>query len=132
MATCCSYDSENRVGNRSDASSRTATGKRHREGDETDPLEFRITEAATNLRSSISVLELKLQQEQEDNASLRAEVAQWRRMCRELVQIDVSTLRRRLAFHVHPDVGGDARLMSEINAACDCIVRVQTSTKEAA
>jgi hypothetical protein len=63
----------------------------------------------------------ELRQALRENSGLKQQVAGWRSRERKMADIDLATLRRRVAFYCHPDRGGDAELMSRLNALFDVL-----------
>jgi hypothetical protein len=67
-----------------------------------------------------------------ENQALKRELHGWRRRHRSLTTTDVGRLRRHVAYYCHPDRGGDAGLMSTLNALFDELERDRTPAVECA
>jgi hypothetical protein len=80
-----------------------------------------LVESISSFVREFRQLKTELQSALHQAAALRREVDGWRSRHRQLSRVDVPALRRRLAFHYHPDRGGDAELMSTLNAFFDAV-----------
>lgn len=66
-------------------------------------------------------MKVELQNALREVAALRREVSGLRSRQHKLSQLDVTALRRRMAFEHHPDRGGDPDLMTTLNAFLDTV-----------
>jgi hypothetical protein len=85
-----------------------------------------IVEAVLKLRAEFSSMKNELHLVHCENAKLRGELARWRSRCRGMPELDLSALRRRVAYYCHPDRGGDADLMSKLNTLFDFLAVLVT------
>lgn len=81
----------------------------------------RLNQTIGRLRSEFAGLKNELANTKSENSRLQREVARWRFRFQALRVADVASLRRHVAFYCHPDRGGDAELMSCLNALFDIL-----------
>lgn len=78
-----------------------------------------LGDTIANLRSQFSHMKGELHDINRENSELRRELIQWRTRSRVPPNMNLVAIRRKAAFHCHPDRGGDATLMSNLNALFD-------------
>ncbi len=85
----------------------------------------RAGNAVARLRSNYDDMERRLSDAKMEVAELKDQVAGWRSRHHSIRRLDVSSLRRQVAFQCHPDRGGDSNLMTRLNALLDVLESMQ-------
>lgn len=80
---------------------------------------FSLGDTIANLRSEFSHMKGELRDVNSENSRLRRELTQWRTRSRTPPNVRLDSVRRKAAFYCHPDRGGDAILMSNLNVLFD-------------
>jgi hypothetical protein len=88
-----------------------------------------VRELITNLRNKFADMERRLSDANRRVLTLNTELDGWRSLAGAKPAVNVSTLRRRVAFYCHPDRGGDTELMSRLNVLFDFVEGIQHSVQ---
>jgi len=83
-----------------------------------------VLDLISGVRTKLAEMERKLQAAEREIAKLNDELAS---RCAPPVSptFNVGSIRRRTAFHLHPDRGGDAELLAKLNALFDVVEKLQ-------
>jgi len=84
-----------------------------------------LTETIADLRVEFDNIKNELRSAYSEKDRLMGDLAKWRARYRTLPEMDLGKMRRRLAFYCHPDRGGDAALMSNVNQLFDLLVFIE-------
>jgi hypothetical protein len=85
-----------------------------------------LRDAITSVHVEFSQLRRELREASRTIARLEQQLADQRWCSRAVSELDLASLRRGLAFHCHPDRGGDPSLMKNINALFDVLSTMRT------
>jgi len=85
----------------------------------------------SNLGAQFSQMRTSLAAAKNEISRLRTELAKLRPSRKRMPKADVASLRRKVAYHCHPDRGGDTDLMSNMNTLFDYLECVEQSQKGA-
>lgn len=86
-----------------------------------------LGETITRLGTEFLHMKTSLREAQCEIARLRGELARLRFPKRRMPNADVAALRRQVAYHCHPDRGGDPELMSNLNTLFDFLERLEAT-----
>lgn len=89
-----------------------------------------LGETITRLGTEFLHMKSSLREAKSEIARLRGELARLRLPRRRLPKADMASLRRQVAYHCHPDRGGDAELMSNLNTLFDFLENLEASQGE--
>jgi len=86
-----------------------------------------LGESITRLGTEFLHMKSSLREAQCEIARLRGELARLRLPRRRIPNSDMASLRRQVAYHCHPDRGGDAELMSNLNTLFDFLEHLEAN-----
>ena len=86
-----------------------------------------LVDTIAELGAEFSSLRVNLRIARGEIARLEGELARLRPIRRAMPELDYASLRRRVAYHCHPDRGGSADLMSRLNALFDFLEDVEAA-----
>jgi len=84
-----------------------------------------LVNSIAKLRSEYSNIQNELRHVYDENNRLKNELEKSRSRHSGIPSLDLSSLRRRIAFLCHPDRGGDAELMKELNILLDFLAAIK-------
>ncbi len=92
------------------------------------PWDHAVVESIVWLKRRFTEMEDELRRAESEVTRLRRELSRVR--LQHEAQVDVSHLRRRVAFYCHPDRGGDTELMARLNCMFDWVEALQRASAE--
>lgn len=88
-----------------------------------------LVDTVSRLCTEFSAIQKELEDARSENDKLKNELKRWRSKWNTLPRVDTSSLRRSVAFFVHPDKGGDTEIMSKLNVIFDFINGIEAPQK---
>ena len=88
---------------------------------ESAALQERALGAVSQIRTQFASMRAELEEARYVVACLQSDSRHQRAKQREVNDVPVATLRRQIAYRLHPDRGGDAEIMARLNALFDLI-----------
>lgn len=87
-----------------------------------------LSQTIGKIRSEFWMLKRELMDARSEIRQLKAILAKERKLYPKLKGVKIDSLRRRVAFYCHPDRGGDAELMTNLNTLFDSLALFEYPT----
>lgn len=88
-----------------------------------------LVEAVAGVHEQFMQLQQDLRAARLEISSLRRSLAELEPVTVELPELDLSSLRRHVAFYCHPDRSGDGELMMRLNVLFDYLERARGNAR---
>lgn len=90
-----------------------------------------LVDTISTLHADFRMIKGELAAAQQEIARLNRKLDNYEESAETLCALELTSLRRQVAYHCHPDRGGDSALMGRMNALFDMLQAAQTMARTA-